>query len=151
MILGLQAFLKLNASLNMVSQGKYSWHSPKNIARFSAAPANGELVNGDKEKEELEREVEMEKSKVVQQPGEELVVIQDTGFTIKIQAPGLEVFEIPVSCGDYDDDDFVHDIMLLRVDVVENFFKISFLRFVHSKTKCCHPVSNCPRCDLLDW
>lgn len=62
-----------------------------------AAPANGELVNGDKEKEELEKEVEMEKSKVAQQPGEELVVIQDTGFTIKIQAPGLEVFEIPVS------------------------------------------------------
>lgn len=46
----------------------------------------------------------MEKSKVAQQPGEELVVIQDTGFTIKIQAPGLEVFEIPVSCGDDDDD-----------------------------------------------
>lgn len=30
-------------------------------------------------------------------PGEELIVMQDTGFNIKIVAPGLEPFDLPVS------------------------------------------------------
>ena len=30
--------------------------------------------------------------------GEEVVVIQDTGFTINIVAPGVEPFDLPVCC-----------------------------------------------------
>jgi len=34
---------------------------------------------------------------VTEDDGDEMIVIQDTGFNIKIAAPGMDAFDLPVS------------------------------------------------------
>ena len=67
----------------------------------ASAENNKLLENGDSKHEQTESQSD-EKEKCEDEKKEEgtdqdVVLIQDTGFTVKIIAPGLEPFDLPVS------------------------------------------------------
>ena len=57
---------------------------------------NGEKGEKDGEKEKSE-DKEEEKEEKEEDKDQEVVLIQDTGFNVKIIVPGIEDFELPVS------------------------------------------------------
>ena len=55
------------------------------------------VVNGEKGEKDGEKEKEKSGEKEEADKDQEVVLIQDTGFNVKIIVPGIEDFELPVS------------------------------------------------------
>ena len=60
----------------------------------SSSDENKEKMDSSKDADSKEKDEETEKKADETDP--DIILIQDTGFNIKIAAPGAEVFELPV-------------------------------------------------------
>ena len=72
-------------------------HSPDGATEHSAGGSTEETTPPAKEGTEATPEATPEATREAIPEGQEVVLIQDTGFTIQISCPGMEPFDLPVS------------------------------------------------------